>query len=165
MRVVVLIALLCLAPVFSAVSATLPEIPEVPQWVLHGVLGVETSSFYAPTGEIVYINRKRGRAGECGPFQMTPAVFKETAGAGDVFADLTKDPEFAQGIFIRRMKDLYARLGSWDHCVRAYNVGVRGALLGRGNDYLDDVKTWAQRIHPAPREGVVARAKRQPRGP
>jgi hypothetical protein len=164
MRVVVLIALLCLAPVFSAVSATLPEIPEVPQWVLHGILGVETSSFYAPTGEIVYINRKRGRAGERGPFQMTPAVFRETMGVGDV-DDLAVDTEFAQSVFIRRMQDLYARLGSWDASVRAYNVGVRGALLGRGNDYLDDVKTWAQRIHPAPREGVVARAKRQPRGP
>lgn len=162
MRLVVLIALLALSPVFSAVSATLPE---VPQWVRHGILGVETSSFYAPTGEIVYINRKRGRAGERGPFQMTPAVFQETAGAGDVFADLAKDTAFAEGIFIRRMQDLYARLGSWDHCVRAYNVGVRGALLGRGHDYLEDVKTWAQRIHPAPREAVVARAVKAPRGP
>jgi hypothetical protein len=44
-------------------------------------------------------------------------------------------------------------------------VGVRGALLGRGHDYLDDVKTWAQRIHPAPREAVVVRAVKAPRGP
>ena len=51
---------------------------EVPDWVLTGILKVETRSYYNDEG-IVYVDRRVGRAGERGPYQMCYKAWKQIA--------------------------------------------------------------------------------------
>ena len=133
-------------------SGVLSAADNVPPWVLHGILGVETSSFYNPDGTVHFTNRKRGRHGELGPWQMTRNAFKEVRQKGDRFERLAREPAYAQRLVIRYLLWINAQVdGSWDRTVRAYNVGVAGSRKAdRGSDYLDDVRAWARRVGALP---------------
>ena len=154
MPALLLFGLLAWVPLGAAVSAT---ISSVPRWCLVGILGVETSSYYvsATATQIVYVNRKIGKSQERGPFQMTPEAFAETALPGECFLDLVRTPEFAETLTRRRLVYLYNHLKTWEAAVRAYNVGLRGARLGRGKDYLAEVREWASEHSVAMATGVV----------
>jgi hypothetical protein len=135
--------------VLFLVTAVLGASEEVPTWVLSGILFVESSSFYAADGSIVYINHKRGRHGELGPFQCTKAAFKDIRAPGDSFPRLATDPAYAEAIAVRRLRWLQEQLGpDWDLVVRGYNAGATGARRGRGQGYLEDVQAAARRIAP-----------------
>ncbi|HAB17334.1 MAG TPA: transglycosylase SLT domain-containing protein [Verrucomicrobiota bacterium] len=141
-----------LSAVMFALSGFLAAAEEVPNWVLHGILGVETSSFYKPDGSVHYTNRKRGRHGELGPWQMTRAAFLKVHQKGDRFDRLAQDTAYAQTLAARYLLWVNAQVGgNWDRTVRAYNVGVKGSQRSdRGSDYLDDVRAWARRVGALP---------------
>ncbi|MBX3733749.1 MAG: hypothetical protein KF791_14285 [Verrucomicrobiae bacterium] len=122
--------------------------PEVPRWILVGVAGTESSSFYNDDGSLTYVNRARGRHGEIGPWQMTRRAFLEVRRPGEVFEKMGADIAFAEAMVIRRFQWLQERTKDWDEAVRAYNAGVSGARRGLGRDYLRDVKRWVRRIEP-----------------
>ena len=96
---------------------------DVPTWVLRGILHTETKSSYRSDGLIVYVDKRRGSAGERGPFQMTPAAFKQVAVAGERFANLEKDPIFAEYMACKYLVWLYNRHQSWKRAIEEYNAG------------------------------------------
>lgn len=96
----------------------------VPDWVLPGVVAVETSSFWRANGEFVYVNRKRGRHGERGPTQMTRAAFDTVALPGEKFERLQTDMEFAMDLTIRYLLFIRQRSPNWDVTLARYNAGL-----------------------------------------
>ncbi len=133
-----------MTPILLFIATALPAAEEtMPGWVLPGILGVESSSYYGPNG-VVYMDKRVGASGERGPFQMTHAAFAMVAKPGERFVSMQRDTAFAELCASRYLWHLYDVLGDWDAAVRAYNVGLRGARLGRGYSYLQRVKARGQ---------------------
>ena len=109
---------------------------DVPAWVLRGMLSVESSSSYRPDGSILYVNRKRGAAGERGPFQVLPSTFRLYAKPGETLDRLETDPAFAEAFTRRILTSLYAQHRSWVLVLSVYHRG-RVCLSG---------KTYAHRV-------------------
>jgi len=127
-----LIALLLLSAAIYAV-----ETVEVPDWVLVGILSVESRSYYADDG-IVYIDRRRGRHGERGPFQMTRIAFNQIAKPGERFESLSTDLDLAEDCAKRYLVWLHVNFSrrQWTRTVMMYNAGP-----GRiSRTYLNRVK-------------------------
>ena len=55
-----------LIPVMLVLSGTVfaGEKVEIPAWVMHGILSVETRSYYDESDIIQYVDMRRGKAGE-----------------------------------------------------------------------------------------------------
>jgi len=117
MRVIIL---LCLAT-SGWCRDVLPS--EVPLWVLKGILSVETRSSYRRDGTIMYVDRRRGRAGEVGPYQVRRIAFEEVKMTGERFYDMERDPIFAEVIACRYLAKLYNRHHRWDVAIQEYNAG------------------------------------------
>lgn len=92
-------------PVLMPVSATKVQIiqpiiitknKEIPDWVIQGILQVETRSSVNKNGNIKYVDKRRGLAGERGPFQMRKCSFDMVKKRGDQFWMLETNTEFAQ---------------------------------------------------------------------
>lgn len=131
-----LVALLLLA---GMLSATERQFEGIPDWVLPGIVAVESSSYWrGPT--LVYVNRKRGRHGERGPTQLTRAAFDTVARPGEKFERLSTDMDFAVEItvrYLRWLKSLRPTSG-WDTVVAKYNGGLRATA--NGSEYLEAVR-------------------------
>lgn len=110
------LALLCAA--LHAGDAT-----AIPEWVLPGILRVETRSYYNGDGTIHYTDKRRGRAGERSAFQITKSAFRQVAHRGEQFWQVETDQAFAQVIAVRYLLWLRQRSPSWDRAVEAYNAG------------------------------------------
>jgi len=116
-------------------AATLDEYG-IPDWILPGILMVETRSTYLADGSISYSDRRRGSAGELGCFQITYAAFASVALAGERFVDIS-DPAKCERVAARYLHYLHRRYGSWTAAVMAYNAGKPGTKAGRR--YLNKV--------------------------
>ncbi len=112
---------------------------EVPVWVEQGILATETGSMLLPTGRIYYHDQRVGGAGERGPYQMTAAVFRELKIRGATFTALGRDMGLARRAACAHLLRLFARTGSWDAAVAAYNVGLHGDRA-RGRAYARKVR-------------------------
>lgn len=112
--------LLCLFLLISILPAA-----EVPEWVLVGILHVETDSAFKADGSIDYVNRKRGAHGERGPFQMTHAAFDSVKDPGEKFESLSSDLDLAKGCARRYLLwlDKHWGHGDWVRNVMMYNAG------------------------------------------
>jgi hypothetical protein len=100
---------------------------DIPDWVLHGILNQETRSYYdIQDGEIVYVDRRIGRHGERGPFQMTKIAFDTIRQPGERFERLHTDPEFAEQLAKRYLTWLYQNKGqrNWTRTLACYNAGT-----------------------------------------
>ena len=121
--------LLCLSA--TAMSA------DIPDWVLRGVLKTETRSYYDKVGNIVYVDKRRGAAGERGPFQCTRAAFNQVRRKGEEFWKVEVDSRFAETIAKRYMLWLYTTYDQdWERVVEMYNAGPNN----RSTTYLKKVK-------------------------
>jgi hypothetical protein len=109
----------------------------IPDWVLPGIVAVESSSYWRGT-TLVYVNRKRGRHGERGPTQMTRAAFDTVARPGESFARLSTDMDFAVELTVRYLRWLRRQSSNWDDAVAKYNGGLRATAAG--NEYHEAVK-------------------------
>lgn len=98
-----------------------------PQWVLDGILMVETKSYHRGDGSIKYVDKKRGKAGEYGPYQMTRCTFNDMKHKGEQFWMLETDPMFAEAMAIRYLSwlDKHYSHGDWSRAVEMYNAGPR----------------------------------------
>jgi len=115
MRVISLLAMcaLCLAV-------------DVPSWVTVGILKTETKSYYRVDGSIKYVDKRRGRAGEYGPFQMTKAAFLDIRKKGEQFWMLETDTTFAEECADRYLVWLHTNFNpskDWSLTVQMYNAG------------------------------------------
>lgn len=98
---------------------------EVPAWVLAGILKQETRSTYNADDSINYVDRRRGAAGERGPFQMTYRAWKQIRQPGETFASLSTDTKYAEQAAMRYLLWLYNNSAhqSWAHAIQGYNAG------------------------------------------
>lgn len=120
-----------------------PAANGIPAWIVVGIAARESGSYWQPNGTFVYVNTARGKAGERGPFQVTPEAFADVAKPGERFEDMQHDHAFALEIACRYLWFLKAQVGTWDRAVAAYNVGPRGDLIGAGASYLRAVQVAA----------------------
>lgn len=98
---------------------------EPPQWMIDGILMVETKSYHREDGTIRYVDKTRGLAGEYGPYQMTRAAFAQVKRRGEQFWMLETDTQFAERLAIRYMKwiDKHYSHGDWHRAIEMYNAG------------------------------------------
>lgn len=122
-------------PVQELLPVTQPVVvkpkSEVPQWVLKGIAKVETNSTIKPCGTIIWRDRRTGRNGDSGVFQMTRIAFDQIKRPGDSFARIKRDPQYAQELAERYLVYLQKRYGVWHDAIAAYNAGSPGSPAGR----------------------------------
>lgn len=117
------LVLLC-APLAAAADATV----DVPDWVMAGILTVETGSHYDARGAIVYVDQRIGAAGERGPFQMTRDAFDLIKHAGESFEDLSTDLVLAESCCRRYLRLLFRAYADrdWFTAAGRWNAGPHG---------------------------------------
>jgi hypothetical protein len=100
----------------------------MPAWVLPGILAVETRSTLRADGTIAYVDRRIGKDGELGCYQMTRAAFDLVSRQGERFDDLAVDPAFATDCCVRYLQLLYRDFADRDWFVAAgrWNAGPHG---------------------------------------
>lgn len=110
---------------------------EVPEWVLKGILKVETKSSYREDGSIKYVDKRRGTHGERGPFQMTRIAFDQIKLPGEQFWQIETDKVFAEQCAMRYLCWLYDTTAkkSWRRAIQQYNAGPYGVAP----EYLEKV--------------------------
>ena len=110
---------------------------EVPEYILVGILKVETRSFYRENGTIKYVDQRRGSSGEISPFQITRGAFNQVKKRGELFWDMETDRVFAEEIAKRYLVWLHTNFsnGDWHRTIEMYNSGPRG----RSPKYLEKV--------------------------
>ncbi len=119
------LVMLC-APLAAASAATI----DVPDWVMAGILAVETSSRYDTRGAIVYVDQRIGAAGERGPFQMTRDAFDLIKRAGEDFESLSTDPVLAEACCRRYLRLLFRDFAGrdWFTAAGRWNAGPHGPM-------------------------------------
>lgn len=83
---------------------------DVPAWVLRGMMAVETSSRFDATGAPVYVNQRRGLAGEVGITQAMPRTLRTYGFSPSLFE---QDPQYAlaaTSVILTKYRD---STGSW----------------------------------------------------
>jgi len=98
---------------------------EPPQWVVDGILMVETKSYHRDDGSIRYVDKRRGTSGEYGPYQMTRAAFKQVKRRGEQFWMLETNHMYAEEMAIRYLRwiDTHYSHGNWHRAIEMYNAG------------------------------------------
>lgn len=132
-------------PVPEPLPRTSPVVikaPVVPLWVLKGIAKVETNSTIKPCGTIIWRDRRKGKNGDSGVFQMTRIAFKQIARPGDSFSRIHRDPAYAQELAERYLAYLRKRYTRWHDVIAAYNAGSPGRPAGRR--YLEKVLAAAE---------------------
>lgn len=124
-----------LLSVLAAGLLALDDYP--PQWVLDGILYVETKSIYREDGSIKYVIQTRGAAGEYGPFQMTRAAWKQIKRKNEPFWKLETDTKYAEELAARYLMwlDKHYGHGDWRATIQMYNAGPNH----RSTQYLYNV--------------------------
>lgn len=116
----------------------------IPGWILKGILKHETSSYYSNTGNIVYVNKRIGQAGERGPFQMKHICFETISNHGEIFKKLQTNMQYAEELTVRYLLYLYDGPAheNWKTAISMYNTGPSGYRRYRqaGREYYDNIK-------------------------
>lgn len=117
-----MLRIICILSLFTGMSALENE---VPTWVLAGILKQETRSTYIDADTINYVDKRRGTAGERGPFQMTHIAWTQIKQPGEKFAALSTDMAYAEQCAMRYLLWLYNGPAhqSWAHAIQQYNAG------------------------------------------
>ena len=104
----------CMRLILLLWPVLLPAV-EVPQYILKGIAYVETKSYYR-NGTLVYVDRRTGRAGDTGPFEMTPVAFKTVRKVGESLSRCSIDAKLAEDLAVRYLLWLYEGPAgrSWD---------------------------------------------------
>lgn len=119
---------------------------EPPDWTLVGILAKETQSSYAtaPGTPITYVDRRVGKDGELGPFQMTQEAFDQVSTPAEAFTRLKTDTRYAEKKAKEYLCWLYdnGAKHDWSIAVAMYNVGPTGwrRLHSRAIAYLRSVR-------------------------
>lgn len=138
----------CMLLVVLLVYGTVCTALEIPEWVLAGILATETRSYYTESGSIIYVDRKTGRAGETGPFQMTRAAWLQIREKTEKRSALKTDLVYAELCCMRYLAWLvendqrknHTTDTRWDSVIQAYNAGPGN----RSRHYLALVKSNAR---------------------
>lgn len=113
---------------------------KVPVDILHGILVTETRSYVDATGNIVYVDKSRGAAGEMGPYQMTYKAFIQVYKGPRPRKDLETDPVFATKLatdYLLWLDKHYSK-GDWNKAIQYYNAGPKNSSY----KYLQKVRGY-----------------------
>ena len=104
-----------------ALSLHASEPIQIPQWVVDGVLEIETKSYHRPDGSIMYVDQRIGKAGEHSCFQIRSIALRQVhlTGWRDLIQQDTVAAEYA---FTVIMRDCYRRTGNWFAAVGVYHA-------------------------------------------
>lgn len=110
-----LLALLCFC-----IGLCASEPIDVPPWILSSIAMIETRSIYRADGSINYVDRRIGKAGERGPFQIRTIALKDVH-LVSMRADVQSDPMAAEFATICYLRLCYKRTGTWWAAVGLYH--------------------------------------------
>lgn len=110
---------------------------QCPPWLLRGLMAVETSSYYRADGTVVYVNQKRGLAGERGLFQAMPATLRQYGYSPSLYE---QDTAYAINATRAILLRYYATTGSWDACAAAWRKGLSGRNSTTATTYAAHVR-------------------------
>ncbi len=112
----------------------------LPEWIIPGILMVETRSHYNGDGSIAVGDRRTGRAGELGCAQITHTAFNTVAQRGETFGRLATDTDYCERIAARYLWWIYFHTASrnWEVAIEQYNCGPHVNRAGRR--YLARIK-------------------------
>jgi len=125
----------------TAIQQQVPDNELVPLWIMRGIAMVETGSTLNDDGSIIWRDRRIGKSGDSGVFQMTRIGFADICKPNEKFSRIVKDPTFARELAERLLLKYYARHKSWDKAIQSYNAGRPGTRAGAR--YLAKVKKAA----------------------
>jgi hypothetical protein len=119
------IRILTILVLLTGLLSAVEKETEVPMWVLVGILKQETKSTYLDYDHIKYVDKRDGKDGELGPFQMTHGAWLDVRKRGEKFSDLRTNTKYAEDCAIRYLLWLYnnSAKGSWAHAIQGYNEG------------------------------------------
>lgn len=133
--------LICVCLVFCVSGL---KADDIPFWLSRGIPCVESSSYYDESNQLIYVDRRDGKSGELGPFQMMRIAFNQVKRKGEKFEDLREDMEFAEELFLRYIEWIKSNysLENWEDVCAVYHCGYRGYKKNkkRGNRYVKLVK-------------------------
>lgn len=116
----------------------------MPEWVIPGIMSVESRSYYLDDGTIKYVDRRHGAAGELGCCQITYVAFKRVQNPGESFARLASSPAFCVIIARRYLAWIYEHEAGhdWLRAVGMYNAGFGTSRqsITRRTSYLVKVR-------------------------
>jgi hypothetical protein len=137
-RLWALVAIVAIAGVLlMAMSSRCHAGDDVPSWVMTGMLKVESSSYY-DDGKIVYVNQKRGKAGEVGAFQAMPSTLRRFGFSPSLFEC---DVAYCERATRAILTHYFARTGNWTDAVACWH---------RPNDFRSSkAKEYADRVRAA----------------
>lgn len=122
-----LLLLILLAFQLGATDATSLDSFGIPDWILPGILAVESRSSYKADGSIFYNNRAVGADGELGCCQVTRDAFDTVYKGSRPFTDLATDTSFCEQVAADYLKWIYnnKKWGNkdWKRTVGMYNAG------------------------------------------
>lgn len=113
-------AFFLLAVAGMAIGLSASEPIEVPRWILDGIMRIESRSYRLRDDSICYVDRRVGRAGEVGAFQLRPIALRDVHLVG-MRDEIRRDPsaaEFAATLYLRLC---FRRTGSWWRAVGLYH--------------------------------------------
>jgi hypothetical protein len=122
---------------------------QVPAWVRKGILYTESRSSYKDNGQIKYVDKRRGGAGDIGPFQMRRDAFTDVKKPGESFWKLEQDALFAEEMACRYLLFIYNGKGNknWETTVMRYNAGPYAKeFTSKNYTYLNKVKKYGNKL-------------------
>lgn len=118
--------------------ATAAPSADVPAWVIRGIAQVETGTDWRDLGD-VRGTWNRGRIGEAGPWQLSPAVLRDLQ-AYDRRHRVHADVVLAESLTRAWLVRLHRVAGSWDAAIAAYHAGLGRRTEPFAIDYAERVR-------------------------
>lgn len=110
---------------------------DMPAWVIKGMLARESSSMLRSDGTVVYVNQRRGIAGEVGATQALPTTLRQFGFSPSLFE---QDTAYCVAATTRILTGYRARFGSWEAAVGAWRKGPGKRDSATARAYVAEVR-------------------------
>lgn len=105
--------------------------------------GMPTALLWVAAAESAFDPRAESSAGAAGLWQFMPDTARSFGLRVDTWVDERRDPEHSTRAAVRYLRDLHARLGSWELAFAAYNMGYTNLLRSIRKYNTNDFDTLA----------------------
>jgi membrane-bound lytic murein transglycosylase D len=105
--------------------------------------GMPTALLWVAAAESAFDPRAESSAGAAGLWQFMPDTARSFGLRVDSWVDERRDPEHSTRAAVRYLRDLHARLGSWELAFAAYNMGYTNLLRSIRKYNTNDFDTLA----------------------
>ncbi|MBK6529384.1 MAG: lytic transglycosylase domain-containing protein, partial [Deltaproteobacteria bacterium] len=105
--------------------------------------GMPTALLWVAAAESAFDPRAESSAGAAGLWQFMPDTARSFGLRVNTWVDERRDPEHSTRAAVRYLRDLHARLGSWELAFAAYNMGYTNLLRSIRKYNTNDFDTLA----------------------